>query len=136
MYVHKEKRLVFLANPRTASRATAKALLERGFTMMGTHHSGYGEIGGRSRECPFRTFATVRDPDEIEASWARHLSCSVEDVPELMERQRPIIAGWTDGYLPHLWDADILLHYANLDDELNALLAMYGIDQVTLERIG
>lgn len=38
MYVHFDAKLVFLANPRTASRATATVLMRRGFEQVGQHH--------------------------------------------------------------------------------------------------
>jgi hypothetical protein len=132
MYVHAEKCLAYLANPRTASRATAAALQKIGFEMVGSHHSGFGTEGRGS----ISAFTTVRDEAEMVASWARHLNCTLEEVAEILPRQRHIIDGWTTGLFPHLRHADIVLNYRSLDDDLNDLLVRRGLPPVVLERIG
>lgn len=134
MYVHKPSGLAYLANPRTASRATAAALLRVGFVMEGSHHSGFGP-GGRKACCPLRTFTTTRPEEELIASWGRFFDCAIQEVPERMQKQRAIIEGWTYGYLPHLNDADIILRFSALEGELNRLLAQHSIPHVALERI-
>lgn len=40
MYLNHDKRLAFLAHPRTASRAMRNALQQRGFVQVGGHHDG------------------------------------------------------------------------------------------------
>lgn len=135
MYLHAKTSLAFLANPRTASRATAKALLGIGFVMYGSHHSGFG-ARGRRPGCAWGTFTTVRDEGELVESWARHLGCTPEEVPGMMPRERPIIEGWGSGYLPHQADADYWLQYASLEQDLNRLLGRFGLGPVELERIG
>ena len=68
MYVHKEAKLVFLANPRTGSTSVAKALMEIGFEQDGTHHSAR-DIDG------YTTFAVVRNHWDAAVSWVfgKHL---------------------------------------------------------------
>lgn len=142
MYVHASTGLVFLANPRTASRATAKALMDRGFEFVGSHHSGvpFGRLIPISTPFPI-FFCTVRNLDHTLRSWARHLGESegaAGDVLSIvLRKQLPIIEGWESWTLfPHVVHADHILHYENLEPELNQLLQEHGIEPVRLERIG
>lgn len=134
MYVH-HSGLVYLANPRTASRATAKALLAVGFRMEGSHHSG-GDV-----PTGFRTFTTVRDLYDTLSSWGRKLGENPGALGDILSRvlleQRPIIEEWEPWTLfPHARDADVLLRYETLEADLNRLLVGYGLGPVKLERIG
>jgi hypothetical protein len=70
MYLHKEAKLAYLANPRTGSTATAEALMKIGFKKVGTHHSGHP-----SSSWAYVTFAAVRNHWDAAVSWVfgRHL---------------------------------------------------------------
>jgi hypothetical protein len=146
MYVHDATGLAYLANPRTASRATAQALEGVGFRMVGSHHSGpealYGDkyvMALLDRDSRF--FTTVRDLLDTIGSWGRHLGMAegLSDgtvLARVLAQQLPIIEGWEPWTLfPHARVADRLLRYEHLDAELNALLAEYGLGPVTLERV-
>lgn len=156
MYVHASRELVYLANPRTASRATAEALVRVGFGMVGSHHSGLAdpdiEERDRMRYLTYTSFTTVRDLRETLQSWARKLDIhqgnpqagDVRDVCcevlEHMDRtnQRGIIPIWklnTWTLFPHALLADRLLHYATLEVDLNDLLLEHDLGPVELERI-
>ena len=65
MYVHKEKKVVFIAHPRTASSATGHTLLQMGFTIWGNHHAfdWQLEFEGWVVGC------TVRNPFDTMVSW-------------------------------------------------------------------
>jgi hypothetical protein len=83
MLVHPEKKLIYLATPRTASTATRKALLDRGFIVAGPGNqhdmlefpdkvgafSGIrGPLLDGVRE-DWTTFTTVRNPFDAAVSW-------------------------------------------------------------------
>ena len=62
MYVHPGRQIAYLAHPRTASGATAEALLGIGFTQVGKHH-GAGNLTG------LRVLTTVRNSWDAAVSW-------------------------------------------------------------------
>jgi hypothetical protein len=65
MYVHEEKKVAFIAHPRTASSATGHTLLQMGFTMRGNHHAfnRKWDLEGWTIGC------TVRNPFDTMVSW-------------------------------------------------------------------
>jgi len=65
MYVHEEKKVVFIAHPRTASSATAHVLMGMGFTIWGNHHS----FDWWSRFEGWVVGCTVRNPFDVMVSW-------------------------------------------------------------------
>jgi hypothetical protein len=68
MYVHEEKRVAFIAHPRTASTATGQALTGLGFGQWINHH-GFDpkwDLTG------WTVFATVRNPFDLMVSWYYH----------------------------------------------------------------
>lgn len=58
MYIHLAAKIVFLAQPRTASRAIAAALLKIGFVLKQTHHDSLSDMS------PY-----IKDPIEIDPDW-------------------------------------------------------------------
>jgi len=132
MYVHRKANVTFLANPRTASRSTAEALLSVGFIMDGSHHSF---DASRARGL---IFAVVRDEAETLRSWGRHFRIDPDDterILDLLERTRPIIPGWTEGLFPHAARATVVLAFSDLERELNELLEGFGLPRVKLPHI-
>jgi len=65
MYVHEEKRVAFIAHPRTASTATGAALLSLDFTQWVNHHG----INPKWDPEGWTVFATVRNPFDLMVSW-------------------------------------------------------------------
>lgn len=136
MYVHRQARAIYLANPRTASRSTARALEGIGFIMDGSHHS-WDE--GRARG--YRViFTTVRRIEDTVESWCRHFRMPEHTTwPEVMRMigaTRPIIPGWPDWTLfPHVQHANRILHFEALELELNLLLRELGLPRVELPHI-
>lgn len=65
MYVHQEKKVAFIAHPRTASSATAHTLMKMGFTIKGGHHAydSTWDLDGWDVIC------TVRNPFDTLVSW-------------------------------------------------------------------
>lgn len=155
MYVHRDTGLVFLANPRTGSRATARALLGIGFQLVGDHHSNTGADrerafamvieglfpvpDGREHERILKPFSTVRDLRTVLESWGRHLKrpeLSHGDVLDRMPGNLPMVAGWESWTMfPHAQASDRLLRYENLEADLNELLDEHGLGPVKLERV-
>ena len=72
MYVHKDAKLIFLANPRTGSTSVAKALMDIGFKQLGPHHSTMKDTGV---DYGWTTFAVVRNHWDAAVSWVfgKHL---------------------------------------------------------------
>jgi hypothetical protein len=64
MYLHHEKKLGFIAHPRTASSATSHTLMEMGFEIVHGHH-GMGNI----LYADWKFFCTVRNPFDVLVSW-------------------------------------------------------------------
>lgn len=136
-YVHKDAGLLFLANPRTASRATAKALQGIGFVKIGQHHH-YDQTLSINRQR--LTFSTVRSIPDTLCSWRRWLrrpEASLVVVLELiLNTQRGMVPGWESWTLfPHAEHSDVLLRYEQLETDLNRLLYDNGLPAVELERI-
>ncbi len=65
MYELPEKKIAFIAHPRTASSSTGHALLEMGFTQRKSHHSfdRKWDLEG------WQIYCTVRNPLDVMASW-------------------------------------------------------------------
>jgi hypothetical protein len=65
MYVHHEKKLAFVAHPRTASSATAHTLMGMGFEI--DQHGHHGVVDMPDED--WTTFCTVRNPFDVLVSW-------------------------------------------------------------------
>lgn len=151
MYVQREARLVYLAHPRTASRATAQALCEQaGFEPVGEHH------GRRTDEVPaaegWRALTTVRCHHDAVVSWYcyRYRTQAWENplehrplTPEWLRREtKPwqgtyirLDTGWLFTHL-HLLDADAVIRYETLEEDLNGELTQRGLGRVQLPEVG
>jgi len=75
MYASQERKLIYLAHPRTASLATAELLLSMGFEMIkgkNSHHSTLFEEGSPVTEenrHEWKVFTAVRNPWDVAVSW-------------------------------------------------------------------
>ena len=129
MYVHKEAKLIFLANPRTASTSVAKALMEIGFEKEGAHHSGQTDLR------PWPTFAVVRNHWDAAVSWVfglhkgeyKDLVVSVPTIEFALDNNGLVFDG---RMFPHRADGEI--HYENLQNELNRVLFYWDLPEVDL----
>ena len=65
MYMHHEKKICFIAHPRTASSATAHTLMEMGFELVRGHHDTRMD----DLDNEWRFFCTVRNPFDVLVSW-------------------------------------------------------------------
>jgi len=85
MYELPEKKIAFIAHPRTASSATGHALLEMGFIQRQSHHqfNPKWDLNGWFVAC------TVRNPLDVMASWyhnrPREEKCFNEWLPTFIE---------------------------------------------------
>ena len=125
MYAHDESKLIFLANPRTASTAVAGALMGIGFEKIGKHHEDYkmGEA--------WTTFAAVRNHWDAALSWvlAHNFPMSVESLERALDNE----------YITthEMWvyhKLDITMRYEQLGLWLNFILSCSGLPLIKLNK--
>jgi hypothetical protein len=123
MYIHEEKKIAFIAHPRTASSATGHTLLKMGFTIEGTHHAF-----DPNWDVDWDIFCTVRNPFDVMVSW--YYNC-------LKPREKPF-SSWLPEFLDgcyHLQGrmffgqltCNHILHYENLQEEFECLMDKFDI---------
>lgn len=130
MYVHRASRLVYLANPRTGSTSTAKALMEIGFEKVGKHHEAC------EMDPDHVTFAVVRNHWDAALSWvlAYNLPVSVKSLEEALRNEYI-----TENRMWAYHKPDILLRYEDLETGLNDILftpVKLPRENVTYNRFG
>jgi hypothetical protein len=142
-YINRKAEIVYLAHPRTASRATSEALTEQaGFI---TKHENRSQLGHHARmyekiPSDWLIFTTIRNHFDTQVSW--YFKDGARDKPPFDEGF--IKRNLTTLYFPirnRMWGlhgrrANHLIRYENLDDELNSLLESRGLGPVELPRIG
>ena len=131
MYVHRERNLIYLAHPRTASTATAQFLKTRGFESLHGHHarlsiSVSSALENRSK---WKAFTVVRNHLDTIVSWAAsYLETSKLSLGKLDMKQLDYIDATCDYVQPHsLWwmhsqEADVILRYERLEEGLSEIL--------------
>jgi hypothetical protein len=144
MAVANEKwKFVFLAEPHTASRAVRDALLKLdGSYKAGSHHISmeallnYKSLRRRSRK-HYTTFCVVRNPADIMVTiWLQSSTRrdEGETLGEYIRRwgvQKP-----SSFFFCHAATADEVLHYEDLQEELNGFLRLIHASSVKLETVG
>jgi len=141
MYLHKGKKLVYLAHPKTASHATLKALRSIGFEdeypirghHANLHPSGLEVRWGAPRE-EWCAFTTIRNHWD----WAVSLSFASPnpqfDLESLKKTLKPCFyLAENEIFALHSHDADIILQYECIEEDLNWVLEMNGLGPVELE---
>lgn len=123
MYVHEEKKVCFIAHPRTASTATGKVLLGKLDFGQCINHHGF-KPGLIPKD--WTVFATVRNPFDLLVSWYWHKRREHE-FPEwlpifLKESNEFLDKGLFFGlpYCTHV------LRYENLQDDFNQVIVEAG----------
>lgn len=133
MYVNEQAGLVYVANPRTASRAVGEALTTHaGFTMMGSHHSTDGIPDGAL------VFTAVRNHyDALVSLWySMHGGLPFE--PRFLDWYPHHIAfEYPHGRLfPYTDLADITVRYERLAFGVNLVLSMRRLGPIPVRRKG
>lgn len=151
MYLHEAAGLMFLASPRTASRATARALRSVGFhdlsdRILGTpsaiHHMSTAVVSQHlDLGDDWTIFYTVRNHWDAIASWmfARDRSPTVPFMASEIEAVAAENATWIgERTLWHLHGGPgrIVLRYESLAADLSAVLAAHAIDAPDLPPVG
>lgn len=130
MYLHRGSKLVYLANPRTGSTATATALMAIGFEKVGRHHEAV-EIEGK-----WVSFGVVRNHWDAALSWvlAYNYPMTVGSLEVALDNEY-ISENKMWGY----HSPDIVLRYETLEQELNDFLpapVKLPIENASLNRKG
>lgn len=146
MYVHAEKKLIYLAHPRTASSSTADALMKIGFGMCGQkgHHMTLqpkvlvGRYGVPREE--WTAFTTVRNHWDIAVSFAWTRNDVQKTLPFTVEHFKEALGhAWYrtehEMFALHVEDADIILRFEGIQDNLNTFLTRRGLGPVALPHI-
>jgi hypothetical protein len=128
MYIHREKRVAFLAHPRTASSATGYHLLQLGFELVKSHH----HIDNEDLTSMYVVFGAVRDPFDVLVSWyfnqKREQSCFKEWLPVFMDG-----CSLMQGTLfPGLKYCSHLIYYESLQVDFNHVMETAELPQTTL----
>lgn len=134
---------IFLAEPRTASRATRDALLKlEGSYEVGTHHHLIEDLLDSYLKCSrdaYTVFSTIRNPaDEMVTLW---LQSGTRPRSHCGETFAEYIRRWGVGkpesfFFRHAESADQVIRYENLQKELDSLLRSFGVSPVKLEVVG
>ncbi len=153
MYLHHEAKLIYLAQPRTASKSTAEALQSVGFvdntgrvcaSPSGLHHLTIGEskldIGTE-----WTVFCTVRNHWDTVVSWACNLAGGLgyADASELdwsLKRIREVAdncpwIGECTLWHRHLRDANALVRFETMQGDLSRILAGGGLTMPPLPHV-
>lgn len=152
MYIHENRKLVYLAHAKTASRAVREALGERGFVRSvyapksrpvrcgsdrgPNHHKGLREHPGPE----WLVFTTVRNHFDAWASWWAYTSrdqtgtepLDVAFVERIMEKQKRHFPDPNKMWACHTEFADRVLRYESQPADLSNLLG----EQVVLPVVG
>lgn len=114
-YLH-DSGFAYLATPRTASRATARALEEVGFEKVGSHHGGLEHLQAKS------VATTIRDPKSVLGSWVRR-NKKPSMTPEEIVRQEILTNSWVWRGRVASWHTDeattILRYEEGVQSQLN-----------------
>ena len=123
MYVHSDSKLIFLANPRTASTAVAAALMDIGFEKKGKHHEAY-EMGEA-----WMTFTAIRNHWDAALSWvlAHNFPMSIESLERALDNEYI-----TENEMWSYHDQKITMRYEQLELWLDFILSCSGLPLVKL----
>ena len=137
--------MVYLAHPRTASRATSEALVQQaGFIKQVKPRSQIGDHEGIHENIPddWIVFTTVRNHFDTLVSWYFHKNPRPSEKPPFDKGfiQRSLATCYFP-ILDRMWGmhrplASHVLRYERLDAELNALLEYRGLGPVELPELG
>jgi hypothetical protein len=141
MYAHREKKIAYLAHPRTASTSTAAALQTLpGWKLTGSHghHDGLHGIPGGERP-EWLVLTTVRNPFDLVVSDS-FSSFKKLAAQGKLEFQVPLFRevvetnSWLRRRFWHVDEADVVMRFETIQNDLEAALAMRGEPMPELPR--
>ncbi len=132
MYVDHERRMIYLAHPRTASTATAALLQTKGFEPSHGHHSRMWTPGcpiTRGEWADYTVFTTIRNHWDTVVSWLHStLGTHLKEMPLIgvddLETLNPQYVHAHELWWMHTADADVVLRYETLNEDLSRVLGM------------
>jgi len=124
MYMHHEKKVGFIAHPRTASSATAHTLMEMGFEI--TSHGHHG-IPMEVFDGDWNIFCTVRNPFDVLVSWyyAKEREHNFDDWLPIFLRDCGFLQGVRMFFGRSI--CTHVLHYETLQDDFNGMCQITGL---------
>lgn len=130
MYVHNEKRVAFIAHPRTASTATGAALLGLGFTQWVNHHG----INPKWDPIGWTVFATVRNPFDLMVSWYYHkMKYREASFPEWLPKFIAVSNEYLDmGMFFGLRYCTRVIRYETLQEDFDYMMMLTGFPQTDI----
>ena len=151
MYLHHDAKLMYLANPRTATKSTAQALISVGFSQVdnvcaspsGLHHLTVKE-SERSTD-GWTVFCTVRNHWDAVVSWMCFWDAETAEIAEsgrlwTVDQMRRSLDGnkWVaDDRLwhRHVPDSKLLMRFESLGTDLGTVLCLAGIQMPVLQHL-
>lgn len=127
---------MYLAHPRTASQATAVALMSIGFKKV-SHHLRLWEVGAdivtRENRDEWLVFTTVRNHFDALVSWVCKRYKRRTYTPWDLQAFETALAGnmWVEKnrmWHLHSDDANVVMRYESLESDLAAVLSLKGLD--------
>lgn len=149
MYIHASARAIYLAHPRTASNATVAALREVGFEKAGPPSDHHGRLWDGSTPVTPETrsdwlvFTAVRNHYDAAVSWLMRNSVGREMLRthSRTEAFRTVLSNgnrWVRErslWWLHSDDADRVMRYEQLEQDLAEVLAELGLPAPQLPRV-
>lgn len=145
MYIHREARVIYLAHPRTASVATATSLLHVGFCKLeppSDHHSRLWDQGTPvtpENRSQWTVLTTIRNHWDAAVSWAFKRFKTRGGEPHLWGLAAYHCAFEANHWVQpdrmwwlHADEADVILRYETLEEDLGRALASCGVRMPTL----
>lgn len=134
MYIHEEKKLAYIAHPRTASQTTSKTLVDKlGFKLHASHHQYYDPL-----DPAWLIFATVRNPFDLLVSWwylEVHKTKQEETFPHYIHRRvNDPNYYMRKGLFFGQYLCKEILHFENLQEEFNQLMLKVGLPPTEIPR--
>lgn len=116
-YVNRDRGLIFLAHPRTASTSIQRFLVKHGgFEIVGNDHHG------RRNGLPGVAVAVIRDPYDVLVSWLFNRNWGVPFNIAFLERLRKDAEKYFSPLWFHLDETDHIIHFEDVERELAAFL--------------
>lgn len=141
MYGHPEKKILYLAAPKTASTSTGQALVSAGFDNTHDHHAPMFDIGLRKGavsyydiDSSWKILTTVRNHFDALVSWVMYrpyckTGVTVSEIQQLLKRDVRYFQPQPDGSF-RMWDehtpvATDILRFETLQEDLDRTLGFH-----------